>query len=290
MATSDKGNGGDEWEPIVILIVLAVGAAAVYRALDKIDLFHWIFATSNQIANTIQVATLRWINLFHRHPSMAISNAIHGVYVHVAPTVAGLIVFIVLSKLILSIARKRAALRAGSAESVQRRVLMRLDKSNSRSGYGNRYLSALQVSRRTAPRIMYDRLMLRPAPVVLTALDYLRDVAMVEKDEKSGRFRITAKGRQFLKHPDDNEFLQNSDLEVLRYEVKHYHINTDNRNAHIKKQQNGIGNVQNEAPTSDGSPLLRLTGILVILTAGLVVVAITGPFGPQISSVLSHLR
>jgi len=101
MATSDKGNGGDEWEPIVILIVLAVGAAAVYRALDKIDLFHWIFVTSNQIATTIQVSTLRWINLFHRHPSTAISNAIHGVYVHVAPTVAGLIVFIALSKLIL---------------------------------------------------------------------------------------------------------------------------------------------------------------------------------------------
>jgi len=132
--------------------------------------------------------------------------------------------------------------------------------------------------------------MLRPAPVVSTALIYLQDVAMVERDEKSERFRITAKGRQFLKHPDDTEFLQNSDLEVLRYEVKHYHINNDNRNAHIKKQQNGIGNVQNEVSSSDGAPLLRLTGILVILTAGLFVVAITGPFGPQISSVLSHLR
>jgi len=286
MATSAKGNGGDEWESIAILIVLVVGAVAVYQWLDKIDLFHWIFVTSKQITTTIQVSTLLWINLFQRHPS----TAIRDVYSHVAPIVASLIVFIVMWKLILSIARKRAALRAGSAESVQRRVLMRLDKSNSRSGYGNRYLSALQVSRRTAPRIMCDRLMLRPAPVVLTALDYLRDVAMVEKDEKSERFRITAKGRQFLKHPDDTEFLQNSDLDVLRYEVKHYHINNDNRNAHIKKQQNGIGNAQNGASPSDTAPMLRLTGILVILTAGLFVVAITGPFGPQILSVLSHLR
>jgi len=35
MDTSDKGDGGDEWGPIAIVIALAVGAAAVYQRLDK---------------------------------------------------------------------------------------------------------------------------------------------------------------------------------------------------------------------------------------------------------------
>ena len=138
----------------------------VYKKLDQIHSIHNLFVISKHAFQAAQTVVLYWIDLLQQHPTKALAE----LYSRVAPPIFDLLLLIVVTKLILSVARKRAALKAGSDESVQRQVLMRLDKHNRSSGYGTRSLSALQISRQTVPRIVFDRLFLRPAPVILTDL------------------------------------------------------------------------------------------------------------------------